>query len=340
MNRHSVSVALAAWFSMCALAWAVDAVKKTDGTTINGEISSVSKTEVVIQEKSIPVNEVEYCIYDSEPAAVKNARLAVVGGRYNEALETLSRLQAGDVTEKEVVQDVEFFRAYSTARMALAGEGDVLAAGKDMVGFQTKHADSYHYFKAVETIGDLLTAAGRFANAETYYAQLKTAPWPAYRLRAGVAVGRSLLAQNKPQEAMKAFQEVLADKSEGEAVEEQRQAAVLGLARGKADSGQHAEAIKEIENIIVKANPEQVGLMAQAYNTLGTALRKSGDGKGALLAFLHVDVLYFSDGNAHAEALANLATLWTEAHQTERAAQSRQLLMERYKNSPWAAAMK
>ena len=78
-------------------------------------------------------------------------------------------------------------------------------------------------------------------------------------------------------------------------------------------------------------------LGARAYNALGTALRKAGKPYDALLAFLHVDILYFASPEDHAEALANLAALWHEVHKTDRAIQAQETLRKRYKNSRWAS---
>ena len=69
---------------------------------------------------------------------------------------------------------------------------------------------------------------------------------------------------------------------------------------------------------------------------LGTAQRQAGRVKEALLAFLHVDILYPGVPDAHAEALANLAELWDQVHKGERANRARQTLQEQYKDSPWA----
>ncbi|MEA1951308.1 MAG: tetratricopeptide repeat protein, partial [Planctomycetota bacterium] len=88
--------------------------------------------------------------------------------------------------------------------------------------------------------------------------------------------------------------------------------------------------------IIMAADPEQTRLLARAYNAKGTALRKANKPNDALLAFLHVDVLYFSSPEDHAEALANLAELWGEIHKPQQAMQARQILKQRYKNSRWA----
>jgi hypothetical protein len=84
---------------------------------------------------------------------------------------------------------------------------------------------------------------------------------------------------------------------------------------------------------IDKADPENVPLMARAYNVLGAAQRQLGHTKEALLAFLHVDVLYAGEHDAHAEALSNLADLWEQDHQVERADRARKTLMERYPES-------
>jgi hypothetical protein len=79
-----------------------------------------------------------------------------------------------------------------------------------------------------------------------------------------------------------------------------------------------------------------VPLMARAYNVLGLAHRQAGRTKEALLAFLHTDVLYSSQPDTHAEALANLVDLWEQVHKTERANAARKTLEEQYKDSPWA----
>ena len=96
------------------------------------------------------------------------------------------------------------------------------------------------------------------------------------------------------------------------------------------------EAIKTVDGFLEKADPEDASLMARAYNILGTAQRRAGRTKEALLAFLHVDVLYAAVHDAHAEALANLADLWDQVHKTERANRARKTLIEQYPESPWA----
>ena len=91
-----------------------------------------------------------------------------------------------------------------------------------------------------------------------------------------------------------------------------------------------------VEEILKAADPDDAPLMARGYNVLGNAYRQAGDPKRALLAFLHVDLLYPTVADAHAEALANLADLWDQVHKSDRANRARKTLAEDYKESPWA----
>ena len=65
-----------------------------------------------------------------------------------------------------------------------------------------------------------------------------------------------------------------------------------------------------IEQMIQDTDPEQKELQARAYNALGDCYERAGRTKDALLAFLHVDVLYSTVPDAHAEALSHLVKLW------------------------------
>jgi tetratricopeptide (TPR) repeat protein len=155
-------------------------------------------------------------------------------------------------------------------------------------------------------------------------------------MRAQVGIGRALLAQGKAAEASKAFDEAISGEGTGDLAEAQRMAAKVGKARCLAASNKLDEAIKTVENIITNADAENVDLHALAYNALGSALRQARKPQEALMAFLHVDLLYSSNAEAHAEALANLEQLFTELHKPEHARRIRQTLDERYKNSHWA----
>jgi tetratricopeptide (TPR) repeat protein len=155
-------------------------------------------------------------------------------------------------------------------------------------------------------------------------------------MRAGIGLGRALLAQAKTADALKAFEDVQSNDSNSELAESQRVIAKLGKARCLAALKRGDEAVRLAQDIVAKADAKDEALMAEAYVTLGIAFQQANRPKDALLAFLHVDVLYDSVPDLHAEALANLIEVFLELHKPDHAGACRQRLRKEYPNSPWA----
>jgi tetratricopeptide (TPR) repeat protein len=260
----------------------------------------------------------------------------VLGGRYADAQAALERIKDEEATRKENQQDIQFYKALCAAKLTTMGKGMVAEAGKMMQAFVDENPKSYHYFQASEIVGDLLVSTQQYAQAAEYYKRLENAPWPDYKMRAGVAAGRALLSQGKIREAETTFDRVIDAIAEGDLAQSQRLAARLGKANALTAEKKTDAAIHLVEDVLNTGNTEDALLMSRAYNALGTAYRASGKPKEALLAFLHVDVLYPSQPETHAEALANLAELWQEVHKPERANAARKTLEEQYRDSPWA----
>jgi tetratricopeptide (TPR) repeat protein len=320
---------------------AYDRVKIGKGS-LYGEIVGMDSAKVELRQssgnglvKQIPANEIQAIFYDGEPGDLRAAKNHVLAGRFAEAWTALKKIDKTP-DRPDVVQDIEFYKALCASKLALAGNMKIADAGRMMKAFADANSKNYHYFDASEMVGDLLVAAGAYAPAAEYYARLDAAPWPDYRMRAGVASGRALLNQGKTEEALAAFDKVLATKAEGDSAQQQQLAATLGKAAALLALKKSDEAIKLVEAFLDKADPENAPLMARAYNILGTAQRQAGRNEEARLSFLRVDVLYASAHDAHAEALANLVDLWEKDHKTERANRTRKTLEERYPESPWA----
>ena len=330
---------------LTSTASAIDSIK-TSKASISGAIEQMGKFEVKIKKtggasETVQVNEIETIRFDGEPAQLNLVRSAVNGGRYQDAIDTADKISIEGIERLEIKQELEFFKAISLARLALSGNGDANAvneAGKTMRDFVTKNPGSYHFVEASEALGDLFLAAGAVDRAVEQYATLEQAPWADVKMRGAVAKGRALQASDKNAEALAAYEAALALASggSGELVEAQKQAATIGKAACLAETGKHDEGIKLLEEVIAKADPEQAQLHALAYNALGNCQRKAKNAKAALMAYLHVDVLYSTYPSAHAEALSNLAELWQEVGNAERSAQAEQVLIERYANSKWA----
>ena len=191
-------------------------------------------------------------------------------------------------------------------------------------------------FEGCEALGDLLASLGKFDQAESYYAKLAGAPWPDYKMRAGVMAGRALVGLKQYDRALARFDEVLGMDASGKESQRQKLSASLGKAAALAGTGKSEEAIKLVDDIIAQADAENLELHARAYNILGNCYRAANKKNEALLAFLHVDLLYSRFPDLHAEALANLATLWADVDKAERATQARAQLKEKYPQSIWA----
>ena len=333
MKTHIVLLAALVCLASSAAAPAADQVTKIQGIS-SGDVVGMSALSVTVQKAStkteIAVNEIVTISWQGEPTMLKTARTAILAGRFEDALGALQRIKLDDVGRGEVTQEIEFLKALAAARLALVGEGSIAEAGRAMAAFAQKYPQNYHYLEACEMVGDLLVATGKFSTAQPYYGRLAKAPWPDYKMRAGIAMGKAQLAEKKTDEALESFENVLKMDAKGKQADRQRLAATLGKSRCLAMAKRTDEAVELVEGIIAKADPEESSLRAEAYNALGVAHREAGRSKEALLAFLHVDILYFTSRRDHIEALENLVALWNEVQKPERAADALQILKERY----------
>lgn len=340
-KRLFASTILVSLFASAASAAGYTDRIRTAGGSEAGEIKSTTPLEITIDKGSagtikIPVNTVRSVVLDDEPPELTQARLNAKNGGYATALERLEKIDRPRLKRELVRKDVEFYLAYSAAQQALGGKGEITDAGRKLNEFVRRNPDSFHKLEAVETMGDLLMASDKYPAAQRQYAELAKAPWPDYKMRAGVLLGRTLQAQGKHTDAIEQFDVVLASPEEGAAAQEQKLSASLAKAVSLAETKQIDQAVGMIEQMIVDADPEQKELQARAYNALGDSYERAGRTKDALLAYLHVDVLYSTVPEAHAEALFHLATLWDAVGQTERGRQARQTLQEQYRDSRWA----
>lgn len=348
MNRYiettvrSAGLTALVWICLSATLSAADAVRTLKGT-VNGTVESMTAQEVKVKrsdgrEETIAVNAIRAIKYDGEPPKLDQVRKAASAGRFDDCLRSLTELDQESIERDEVKADLEYYRALSTGRLALAGAGSVGEAGKVVRSFTAKYPQNYHWLAASELLGDLLVAVGAHDKAIKEYDKLEQTPWDDYRMRAAIAKGGVLKAQKKFDEAATAYDRVLQlaadnpgkDDAAKELISSQALTATLGKVETLAESGQADAAVELVEKVIAEAAPEDAAVLARAYNALGGSLKKAGRTKEALLAYLHVDVLYASQAQSHAEALRNLAELWSAVNQPQRAAQALQTLQDRY----------
>jgi len=344
VDRRWIRVAAAWWLTVAATGGAQDVVN-AGKRKITGTVSRITATEVTVSvgtvSESVPVNRIDSITFKDEPAALAKVRGEIAADRYEQALAVMEKIELPESARAEVKRDVEFYKALAAARLALEGQGEITAAGKDMAAFASAYPDSYHHFEASAVVGDLLLAAGQFAKAREYYERLSArVPWPDYKARAAVVVGRAWLAEGKADAALKSFEAALAATASLPQADAYRRAATVGKARCLAEANQPQEAIRLADSVIAQADPADVELLAEAYNAKGIALQRAGRLQEALFALLHVDTLYADARQAHAVALVHLVQLWKELKRPDRAVEAQRALETLYKDSPWIKALK
>jgi tetratricopeptide (TPR) repeat protein len=137
-------------------------------------------------------------------------------------------------------------------------------------------------------------------------------------------------------EALSAYDSVIAVASDDPAVQAKRREAFLGKAVVLEKQQQHEKAARLLETLIDELPPDSARLQAETYLRLGGILERQGKSKEAVLAYLHVDVLFAGEKPLHAESLYQLSRLWASLGYVDRAADASSRLKQDYPDSPWA----
>jgi tetratricopeptide (TPR) repeat protein len=202
--------------------------------------------------------------------------------------------------------------------------------------YRTAHPNSFRHYDVLLLLGETYLAKADYANAEPAFKELEQAPWDDYKMASRIAQGRLLLRKDDVAAAQSQFKSVADQPAKTDAEKARQYEARLGVATCLQRQNKFQEAAKELDEIIKQAPASDSKTMGEAYLRKGDNLLAAGQKKDALLAYLHVDVLFSGEKDLHAEALYHLATLWNEVAQPGRAADARAKLSGDYPNSEWA----
>ena len=318
-----------------------DRVVTTSNQTYLGEVTTVTHNEVNVETRSgtrtVKVTELDKINFGGEPRELRLGRDAALRQAYARAKEDFGKLQPADVGEGLIRQDLEFYMAWSEAELGLSG-GDKANGATMLMKFVEDHPNSYHYYNAVMTLGKLAAALGHHERAVEYYQKYSEAPFPGHKLRASLAIAGSLRVQGDIEKALKECEKVSNIALDSPEVVKQKKIANVVKAACLAELGKPEEGLKIIEQVLKETSAEgSPTLYAFAYNAKGDCNRKLNKPQQALLDYLHTDLLFNQDSEAHAEALFHLSTLWREvAKNTERSLRATTILRSRYAGSRWA----
>ena len=332
-------------FALTALsadrAWARDIIRrKSDTKALAGDIQSISKTEVTIKvlAKTVKVaaNDIVSVDWDDPPPRFKIHQSAEKSGKLDLALtgyeEDLSDAKAGNVKT-----DVEFFIARTTAKMAMADPTKLDDAIKKMEAFRSAHGNSFRYYEALSYLGRLQMAKKDTVAAKAVFQLMGQAPWKDYQMASQVYAARLQLVENDLSGALAGFDAVIRGTPAGAGPAElsRKYEAMLGKATCLTRQKNYPEAVKVLDEVVKQASAEDSGVQAEAYVRQGDCLWLQGKVKEAVLAYLHVDLLFPAETSLHAEALYHLAKLSPGIDHPERGADARDKLNTDYPNSQW-----
>jgi tetratricopeptide (TPR) repeat protein len=344
--KRLLFIAAAIWTVSAPMAWSDQIYTSTAESPYYGKITAMTATSITFEPTKsgggppeIPVNEINRIIFENSPRSLIDAQKSLRDGDFKRVLELLEKESVED-KRREVGEEISYCLAYSSAQLAISGTGDPIDAARQMFKFIRDCPNSFHYYKACELMGDLAVTLGKFADAQKYYAKLSDAPWPDYKIRAQVALGRSLLAQDKAADAEKAFDDALNNDAPGDLSEGQRTAARVGKARCMVFAGKTEMAIHNLNEVLDRNEGKQGEINAMAYNARGTALRKAGKPQDAIRDFLRVHLELNAPPDLDAEAVANLVKLFHDDHKALHEREMRAILNNKYRNSRWAKGVK
>ncbi len=319
-----------------------DQVSMKRGSAVRGKIGQVSPSQIEISvngaNKRLNTNEIRVINFGDEPTELRRGRARAVAGKYDAALGDLKRVDAASISRPMVKRDLQFYLALCEGRLSLESGSGKTQATEAMLEFVRAVANSNHFFQAADLLGDLAVAQGDYENAVKYYGAISSkAPWLDYRLRAEVSEADALVKQERFVDAQKKYESIESQKADTPEVERLKLLAQVGRGRCLAETASAEEGIKVIEQLILEHEATDTELFGRAYNALGDCLQTADKPKDALMAYLHVDVLFYGDSETHAEALYHLSKLWQTAKNQDRAAAAKNLLQQRYAGSVWAA---
>jgi tetratricopeptide (TPR) repeat protein len=346
--KTCVASALAALVFTISPALANETIKLKRGEkNLVGDVTAVSKDEVTIKSSGpkgditkVPAGDIVSIDWTGDSPDLKVARNDENGLRFQKALDGYQKSLAASKAEKAGKVDLEFVIARTTAKMALGESAKVDDAIKKLDDFRSKNSDHYRYYEALSYLGQLYAAKKDYIKAQVTFEQIGKAKAKETQMAARIASGKLLLSQDKLDEAAAEYEAVVSQKVDGAAEESVRQEAVLGKSRIMIAQKKFDDALKLLEEVIAKAPADDVKVNAEAFLRQGDCLREQGNDKDALLAYLHVDVLFRSEKAVHAEALFRLSQLWDKVGQKTRGEEARELLRSDYESSEWAKQLK
>ncbi len=277
--------------------------------------------------------------FDQEPLQLSQAR-SNERTALDTAIEKYKAVQGEyNGADKRLVTELKFLIARAEVKLAMADPTQTESALTSIRTFRSSEKANFRYLEATLLEAMLTAASGNPDAAKVLLQEIRTSPVPGFQLQAGVQLGRLLLNAGDASGALAAFDEVVQQSTDA-SMKSAHFDGLLGRALCFQKQDKTTEALAVIDEVLAKVSESDTRVLAEAYLHKGECLRQQNQAKAALMAYLHVDVLYSSEPAEHAQSLYFLSELWGPAGHQDRADEAASRLREKYPNSPWAKQLK
>lgn len=317
-------------------------VRRSDGATLRGTIAKSTPEAVTIKrsngkEEVVSVSDIKTITFDKEPPQLGQARSNERGGAIEAALEKLTALKSESAAGSRAARsEVEFLIARLKTKRALVDSSTADDALKAMTTFRNGHKTNFRYLEATLLQASLHALKKQTTEGRALLEEVQASNVKGYKLQAGVDLGRLLLSAGDTSAAGSAFGKVISEAGQDPATAAARFDGMLGAALCAQAEGKSDQAIQALDQIIKDVPETETRLLAETWIRKGDSLRQKGDSKAAVLAYLHVDLLYSGEPALHAECLYQLSKLWEVVGHKDRALAAASALTTKYPNSQWA----
>ncbi len=333
-------LAIATMLTWACLGQAQDRVYPKRDAVASGTFVEITPTTVKItvrgKEQTYDMGDVRKLSFDDEPNTLDRVRESVLLGQYEQALDEVKKISTGGITNPLIKQDIEFYRYYCEGKLGLAGQGDKLSAIKGLLSVDKENPTSHHLYELSDMLGQLALAINQPDQAVRFFNRLLSAANPDTKALGAYRLGSAELAQGKVDEAKVRFGELAGATSSSPEMGHLKSLAEVGLAICEQMAGNNEQALEKLDSLAQQFDSTDQGLFARLNNARGACYAALEKTNQALLSYLQTDLLFFTDPEAHAEALYHLSKLWPQAGQPARGAEAKARLTAQYASSLWA----
>jgi len=315
--------------------------RASDGATLRGRFTKLSKNLVVLErsngvKEEFTPDDIRDLRFDREPTSLQRVRTNIRSGAFATALESLETIRADySGGDRRVVTELEFLTAQCQAGLAQTDPESVATGIASLTAFRAAHSNDFRSIQANLLLAKLLIDQDT-DRAVRLLKQVQQSGVTGFELQAGVSLGNILLKNGNTKDALTAYDDVVKRSKGNPAAITSYYDGQIGRAECLRIHEQSDHAVESLEQLIAEVPDDQQATLARAWNQVGDCERSAGNDKAALMAYLHVDVLYAAAAAEHAESLYWLADLWETAGHPERSADAKTRLQTQYANSKWA----